>query len=284
MAIKEASSISPTAHYTAFVWYRNKMSHPTLATAKGRTFFYVAAPLNALSSLLNGGLTLERTLLQRHRIIDHLLGEAIESGRVGQVLEIACGLSPRGFKLAEKHGGKGLTVVEADLPAMAQRKKALLIKAGLVGKNHHIVTLNVLADTGPETLQAVADRLLDPSVGTAIITEGLVSYFDKTVGAEMWRRFAELLKSMAGGVYYSDLHIDAEMPDSMLTRLFRTGLELTTRGETHQHFEDAAEANAALEDAGFDEITLHRPAGFAVRLDIPTLRREDVIRVIEARV
>ena len=38
------------------------------------------------------------------------------------MLELACGLSPRGFRFTRKYGGR-IRYVEADLPAMAARKK-----------------------------------------------------------------------------------------------------------------------------------------------------------------
>ena len=47
--------------------------------------------------------TLEDMLLARHRAIDDALTAAIKNGSVGQVLEIACGLSPRGWRFTERH-------------------------------------------------------------------------------------------------------------------------------------------------------------------------------------
>src|SRR6266446_4910289 len=88
-------AISP-AHYTGHVWVRHGLSHPELATLEGRVLFDALAPAMTVSGAI-GGPTLERLLLARHRIIDELLASAIDEGRVAQVIEIACGMSPRGW-------------------------------------------------------------------------------------------------------------------------------------------------------------------------------------------
>ena len=35
------ATISPTAHYTGFVWARHGLSHPALVTAEGRALFHL---------------------------------------------------------------------------------------------------------------------------------------------------------------------------------------------------------------------------------------------------
>ena len=48
--------------------------------------------------------TLEGYLLARHRAIDALLERAIDQHGVTQVMEVACGLSPRGWRFARRYG------------------------------------------------------------------------------------------------------------------------------------------------------------------------------------
>src|ERR687883_1073412 len=97
-----SDAISPTAHYTGHVWGRNGLSHPGLGTLEGRLLFDALAPAMVVSRAL-GGPTLEGMLLARHRIIDALLARAIDDGRVSQVVEVACGMSPRGWRFAERY-------------------------------------------------------------------------------------------------------------------------------------------------------------------------------------
>src|SRR6185436_10973917 len=99
-------------------------------------------------------------LLARHRAIDHLLDRAIADGRVGQVIEIAAGLSPRGWRFTERH--QDLTYLEADLPDMAARKRAILAEVGPESPRHRVVDVDALADVGPTSIAAIA-ATLDPA-------------------------------------------------------------------------------------------------------------------------
>ena len=283
MVEKDPSRISPTAHYTSYVWFRNGMSHPVLATAMGRAFYYSMQPFNALAAATAGGVTLERFLLQRHRIIDYILTNAIESEKVGQVLEVAAGLSPRGFRMADKYRARGLKYVEADLPDMAARKRRLLTQGEILRENHEITTVNVLEETGPTSIAAVAAEHLDPTVGTAIITEGLVNYFDRDVTAQIWSSFADVIAGFGGGVYLADIGLQSDWPDALIPRIFRTGLHRFTRGNVELRYFDGPDETAdALRRGGFSTVEVHQPHSFSDRLDIPEIRRGDVIRIIEA--
>ncbi|HVD37233.1 MAG TPA: class I SAM-dependent methyltransferase, partial [Solirubrobacterales bacterium] len=103
-ASEGSGAVSPTAHYTGETWVRGGLSHPGLRTWQGRVFHgALAVPLAASRSL--GGPTLEGLLLARHRIIDSILEEQIEGG-VGQVVEVACGMSPRGWRFSERYGDR----------------------------------------------------------------------------------------------------------------------------------------------------------------------------------
>src|SRR3569833_1987000 len=104
MAASESSSaaISPTAHYTGETWVRNGLSHPQLATWQGRLFYDTLKVPHAISRRL-GRPSLDGLLLARHRIIDALLDELIDGG-VSQVIEVACGMSPRGWRFSERYG------------------------------------------------------------------------------------------------------------------------------------------------------------------------------------
>src|ERR671938_1527773 len=149
-----SDAISPTAHYTGHVWSRNGLSHPELATLEGRLMFDALAPAMVASRVL-GGPTLEGLLLARHRIIDELLARAIDAGRVSQVIEIACGMSPRGWRFTTRYGDR-LTYVEADLPAMAARKRRALERMGSLSERHRVVDVDALVDEGPLSLAGLS--------------------------------------------------------------------------------------------------------------------------------
>jgi O-methyltransferase involved in polyketide biosynthesis len=238
--------ISPTAHYTGQVWLRNRLSHPELGTVEGRFLFEALHPAMRISGAL-GGPSLETYLLARHRAIDRLLERAIEEHGVTQVVEVAAGLSPRGWRFAQRYGD-GITYVETDLPAMAERKRRALKRMGSLSEHHRVEEVDALRDEGPGTLAALAGEL-DRSRGLAIITEGLLGYLDPDSMEGLWRRLARTLKQFASGRYISDLHLGSVQ--SVPVRGFRLVLSAFVRGRVYLHFHDAAEAEAALRKAGF---------------------------------
>ena len=273
----ESAAISPTAHYTGETWVRSGLSHPELATWQGR-FFHRTLALPTAASKVVGGPTLEGLLLARHRIIDSILDEWIDRG-VGQVIEVACGMSPRGWRFSERYGDR-LTYVEADLPGMSRRKREALARMGSLGDSHRVVELDVLREGGPGSFEALADEL-DPSAGLAIITEGLLTYLDDPTVEALWTRFATVLDRFDRGAYLADLRF-ARPGRGLPERAFDVILGAFVRGKVHVYRGDEAEAEAELRGAGFGEVRLHggdrHPAAAEVRGDSGA----GVIDVIEA--
>lgn len=264
MASEDSSAVSPTAHYTGETWVRNGLSHPRLATWQGRVLHWTLAVPNAVSRTL-GGPTLEGALLARHRIIDSILDELIQGG-VGQVVEAACGMSPRGWRFGARYGDR-LTYVEADLPAMAQRKREALAQMGSLDDRHRVVDLDVLREGGPGSLEALADTL-EPDMGLAIVTEGLLTYFDDDTVDGLWARLAGVLRRFDKGVYLADLRF-ARSGRGLSERALDVTLGAFVRGKVHAYRGDETTAEEALRSAGFKQARLHRgdehPAAAGVR-------------------
>jgi O-methyltransferase involved in polyketide biosynthesis len=279
---RKSERISPTAHYTGYVWVRQGLSHPALATWQGRALFHAVEPLVQLAKVATWDMTLEKLLLVRHRVLDHLLERAIAEGRVHQVVEVAAGMSGRGLRLLARH--PHLRYVEADLPHMAERKRQALAHAGLTDPRHEVVAVDALLDSGPLALGTVLAERLDPALGVAIITEGLVNYFDQATVEAMWARFARVLGGFRHGLYLSDLHVQADTASLPVVSAFLVALSLFTRGRSHLHYASAGEAQAALTAAGLSDVRLHSPSAFASALPLPVARRHDIVRIVEARV
>lgn len=254
MAGSEGSgAISPTAHYTGETWVRNGLSHPELGTWQGRLFHGTLVLPNAASKML-GGPTLEGLLLARHRIIDAQLDELIQGG-VSRVIEAACGMSPRGWRFSERYGDR-LTYVEADLPPMARRKREALARMGSLNDHHRVVDLDILRDGGPGSLEALVETM-DPEAGLAIITEGLLVYFDDATVEALWARLAKALRPFSTGVYLADLRI-ARPQRGVAERVFEELLGAFVRGRIHPYRGDEADAEAELRAVGFERVRLHR--------------------------
>jgi O-methyltransferase involved in polyketide biosynthesis len=272
-----SAAISPTAHYTGETWVQNGLSHPQLETWQGRALHRgLALPL-AVSKTL-GGPTLDGPLLARHRIIDSVLDDWIRGG-VSQVVEVACGMSPRGWRLTERFGDR-LTYVEADLPGMARRKRDALARMESLSDRHRVVDLDVLQEGGPGSFEALVEAL-DPAEGLAIVTEGLLTYLEDDTVEALWARFATALNRFDKGVYLSDLRF-ARGSQGLLERAFDLVLGTFVRGKVHTYRGDEAAAEATLRGAGFEEVKLHRGDEHLAAADARSDPAAGAICVVEA--
>lgn len=278
----DTSSISFTALYTGHVWTANGLSAPSFHTRMGSFYYHALAPFEYIGGKLAGG-NIRTFLLQRHHLIDHLVSRAIEEEGVTQVLEIACGLSPRGCRFTEKY--PQLKYVEADLPDMADRKQRLLAQAAALSPQHLAVPLNVFSTEGSDSLENVIAECFDADKPLLVITEGLVNYFDLDTINGFWERLRGCLAKQAGGIYLTDnyplLH---DHPFHRTMKVLRGLLGTVSRSQVSFHFGSDVEAKQHFENCGFAPVTVHNPKDYYATLPMPQSRGNPFVRVIEARV
>jgi O-methyltransferase involved in polyketide biosynthesis len=277
MSRPHPETISPTAHYTGYVWLAHGQSHEAFATRTGRLMYQALRAPNAAAHAV-GWPTLEGMLLARHRLIDLRLTQAIDAGEISQVVEVAAGLSPRGWRFRTRYGEQ-LTYIEADLPGMAQHKQRILRELGGETPHHHTAEINALADDGPASIAAICGSL-DPKRGTAIITEGLINYFERDVVLGMWQRFARALSPFPHNLYLSDI-ILRESNRGAFTVGFSWLLSAFVRGKVHIHFDTPEEVQAALESAGMAGTVLD-PNDFAPELPDLETAGASRVKIIDA--
>ncbi|QRY81223.1 class I SAM-dependent methyltransferase [Pseudomonas sp. PDNC002] len=277
----DSAHITPSAHYTGYVWYRHQLADPAFATAFGRWVHGCVAPIN-WGARVGFGLNIEDFLLQRHLLIDARLTQAIELRGVTQVVEIACGLSPRGRRFRQRY--PQLTYLEADLPPMAARKSALLQEQGWLDGKHRVRPVDILAEDGEQSLAALLSGL-DPDRPVVVITEGLVNYFQRPVIEGFWRRLAAALRVFPEATYLTELYPD--LREHPRYRQIRWGVGLIgklTRGGYPLHYRSAAEIEQAFVGFGFGRVGVLDPQVDGMGLGLPKGRMPSLVRVIEARV
>lgn len=280
----DSSGISFTAFYTGEVWRRHGLSASFLAQPKGRAMYLASKPFEMTAKFLFG-INGEALLLQRHRILDHLLERAVLDEGYTQIVEIACGLSPRGTRMMQRFAGKDIVYLEADLPEMADRKRRLLEGAGMTSDQHRVIRINILETGTADSLEQVFARELDPSRKTIVITEGLINYFDYATIHDFWTRLAAALKPFAAGIYLTDLYPNFQWyPGMKLASAIKQGLSAATRSHVTLHFDNEEEIRLGFSQAGFLTTQVHLPESWYGVLDIPVLRRPSLIRVVEGRI
>ena len=240
------AAISPTGYVTGYAWVAAGWSDPALATRTGRVIYDTTRLPNAVAGVL-GLPTLTGLLLGRHRVIDTLLADAIDDGRISQVIELACGLSPRGLTFTRRY--RDLTYLEADLPGMAATKRRLLGRAGPLAPGHQVLDVDAFAADGPTSVAGLAARLAADR-GVAVITEGLLNYFPTSAVTGLWDRLAGVLGTFPAGLYLADIGLRPRRR----TRLIDAGLDglqAVVGGRVQLHFAGAAAATERLLGAGF---------------------------------
>lgn len=257
------------------------MSFPGFTTSEARALY--RASLIFFSAMRTvAGFDLPSVLLQRHLIMDDRIHRfAARHGRF-QVLEIACGLSPRGLSVRQRYGDR-VQYYEADLPGMAMRKRALLNRFSAVGPHHHVLDINVLSPAGADSLESVMSVHLDPAMPTIVITEGLVNYFDTPTIEGVWRRIATELKRFPAGMYLTDLHSDHDRTPTM--RWIRMGQRVVgtvARGSITLHYGDDSSVQRAFRGLGFSQVQVHNPDTYTPQLPYERTRAPAMIRVVEA--
>lgn len=280
MSTEPSARISPTAHYTGYTWYRHGLSHRGLVTPTGRLLYNALRPFNAGAQRLRLP-SLDGFLLARHRALDAWLEQAIDERKISQVIEVAAGLSPRGWDFARRHGDR-ITYIEADLPAMAQLKRQRLEAVGAGAAHHRVVDLDALADEGPLSLPALA-ATLDRQRGVAIVTEGLLNYFPCRQVVLMWQRFARVLRDFPNGLYLSDLHVTGDNR-GVAVQAFRVLLSRFVRGGVYLHFASALEARSELQQSGFAAADVIHPHGDAALPGLPERQSARLVRVVRASI
>lgn len=273
------SHISPSAHFTAYVWFRRGLSDAAFVSPFGRFSHTLLRPVMWASRQFFD-LDLESMLLLRHLQIDASLHRAIESAGVRQVVEIACGLSPRGYRFTQRY--PQLHYIEADLPAMAGRKGQLLAENHWLSPRHQVVSVDVFAEEGPYSLSS-AFAQLNHNEPVFVITEGLVNYFSREQIELFWTRLAAQLRPFRAASYVTDLYPELQMHPRY--RQIRWGVDLVgrlTRGEYYLHYADADAIEAGFKGCGFAEVEVVDPSLRAADLGLPVSTVPGLVRVVHA--
>lgn len=282
---KDSSPVSLTGHYTGEVWVRHGLSPVSLSTLTGRSLYRGLWPMERSAKRLLG-VSLEASLVQRHRLLDQLVSQAIEAQPDLQILEIAAGASARAsrmLRLFPQH--EKLHYMEADLPDVVNHKQTLLGTLGLEDDPRYALRpVNIKRTDGPLSPEGLlAD--LDPARPVLILTEGLLNYFPMATVLDFMSRLARCLNTFPQGRYIAELW--PRLPDypgirarQAMVRL----IESVTRQEVPLHFTDEEDIARALYQAGFTEAQVLNPDRVDFLQPVPGMRAPALFRVLDGRV
>ncbi|HCO08341.1 MAG TPA: leucine carboxyl methyltransferase [Acinetobacter ursingii] len=245
--------ISFTAHYTGYIWYQMGISHQVFATKKGKSLAALVHPLESWAEKYVGG-SMRSTLKQRHTLLDDQLKTLIEQHPQLQVLEIASGLSPRGWWFRQHY--PEITYRELDLPDMAQTKQAALQQ--IEANAPEMLSVDLFT---AEFKQAF--DLFDHSLPLVVISEGLINYFDKPLLAQLIQSIAEYGQPFKELHYFTDLY--PEPVKNKLANIIWSSSKLLkwmSRSAFSFHFTTPADVETFFMENGFDQVKVTQPKDY----------------------
>lgn len=275
----DTSRISISAHYTGYIWYKNGLSHKQFVTPMGRAAYWALKPMNIFMQKMVGA-SIDTFLLQRHFVLDHLVEQAIEDG-FEQIVELAAGLSSRGYLIKKAH--PSIHYVEGDLPGMSARKAELLDQLGRA-EGHITQPCNILDESGSHSIEALLGSL-DKTKKTLIITEGLVNYFDLPTIRKVWARMAVALKQFPQARYVTEVYPKLEQhPSYKYVKVAQKVVGFFTQGEYPLHYDSNKAMQQGFLEDGFAQVAVTAPENYYDKLDMPTSSRQSLVRLVVADV
>ncbi len=249
--LSEHRHISFTAHYTGYRWYMMGISHPAFATQKGKLLTTALKPFESWAEHIAGG-SIRKTLEQRHVLIDATLEKLLAQHPDLQVIEIATGLSPRGWSFRQKY--PNLNYIEVDLPDMAATKTQALADAGQAN-------VEVLAiDLFTPQIQNMFTQC-DPNAPLVVISEGLVNYFNKEALHQLWSTLAQYGQAFPQFYYLTDLCPEpVNHPLANLVWKSSQLLRFLSRSAFSFHFVSPQEVENFFIDCGYKNVQIQQPS------------------------
>jgi len=191
------------------------------------------------------------TLKQRHSMIDQHLIQLIEQHPDLQVLEIASGLSPRGWNFRQKF--PNIDYRELDLPDMARVKTQALQKIDC--NSPEVLSVDLFTADFEQAFQ-----VFDPTRPLVVISEGLINYFNKNMLLQLLHAISHYGQNFKELHYLTDIY-----PEPVKNKLakFIWGcsklLKWMSRSAFSFHFIHPQQAQSFFQQAGFEQANITQP-------------------------
>lgn len=264
--LSEHRHISFTAHYTGYSWYTMGISHPVFATSKGKMLAKLVHPLESWAEKFVGG-SMRTTLKQRHRMIDQHLTQLIEQHPDIQVLEIASGLSPRGWNFRKKF--PDIDYRELDLPDMAKVKTQALKQ--IDANSPEVLSVDLFTADFEQ-----AFHVFDPNRPLVVISEGLINYFNKDMLLQLLQaiyRYGQNFKELH---YLTDIYPEP-VKNKLANFIWASSklLKWMSKSAFSFHFIDPQQAQDFFQQAGFEQVSIVQPQQYFQNPAVPFTSNEE---------
>lgn len=250
------------------------MAPPPMKTGLGLWYYLWMQPIEWIAKI-KGQATLEEMLVTRHRCIDQLLNERLNSPEDYQVVELAAGLSSRGLRTMQADTTKNTLYLEGDLDGIIKHKTTIFQANQWNRSNHHLMVCDLLA---PNSYQPLKDKL-SVTKKTIVIAEGILSYFDTVTVAFILRECFQLIKHTSGGCFICDAHFSEEVSGVRGSSLFQKIQSNFVKSPMLLPWQNEQQARLMLSQAGFTKAEI-----FQAHQILDSARQQDgIVRIVQAQ-
>lgn len=259
----ESGRISPTANITAHAWDMLGISNAKYFVNPSFKLFFNLIRSIGLPYLINKKNDYVYFMLEpRHRAIDYFM---LTKFSYKQIIELACGFSPRGVTFAEN---PEFTYIESDLPDVLNAKKSkveeLYKNKNLKKNNHKFIESDVFNDN----LKDKFLPLLNKNEKSVVITEGLTIYYDMEHLKTIFTNICNLLKASGGGVYITDIYHEEDLKRNFFNNKVMSYAIKLLRTEFRSDIDNSEEGESFLRECGFDYVESLNPLHFSKQLGL----------------
>ncbi|MFN8575307.1 MAG: class I SAM-dependent methyltransferase [Candidatus Sericytochromatia bacterium] len=259
----ESARISPTANITAHAWDMLGISNAQYFVNPNFKLIFNLIRSIGLPYLINKKNDYVYFMLEpRHRAIDYFM---LTKFSYKQIIELACGFSPRGMTFAEN---PEFTYIESDLPDIINTKK---VKVEEVYKNKKLKRNNhkfIESDVFSDNLKEKFLPLLNKNEKTVVITEGLTIYYDMEHLKTIFKNICNLLKASGGGVYITDIYHEEDLKRNFFNNKVMSYAVKFLRTEFRSDIDNSEEGESFLRECGFDYVESLNPLHFSKQLGL----------------
>lgn len=261
----DSVKISPTANITSHAWDMLGIRNAKYFVNPTFKFVFNIIRSIGLPYLINKKNDYVYFMLEpRHRAIDYFM---LTKFSYKQIIEFACGFSPRGMTFADN---PEFNYIESDLPDNLRAKKNIVENVykskNLKRPNHKFIEADIFHDNLSEKLSG----LINKNEKSVVITEGLTIYYDMEHLKTIFMNIAKLLKENGGGVYITDIYHEEDLKRNFFNNKVMSYAVKLMRTEFKSDIDNSEEGESFLRECGFDYVESVNPLLFSKQLGLKT--------------
>jgi len=190
-------------------------------------------------------------LFHRRVQLSEDINQLISAYKPQQIIELACGYSPRGLLMTQKN--PKLVYIETDFVSVIERKKKIFKEVEAaekiqLSKNHHLIGIDVIGSN----LYSSLKTLINKNKRTLVVAETLNSYLNPAEFDFSIQNILALLKRTNNGAYLS--HEGKSRLPGFFGKMLLFYRDRIAKTKSYKHFASVREIRESFLERGFKKV------------------------------